>query len=80
MLKLQYFVYPMQRAQSLEKILMLRKIEGKKRRGQQKMRWVDSIINSMDVNLSKHWETVKGRGAWRAAVHGLTESRTQRSD
>ena len=80
MLKLPYFVHLIQRAQSLEKILMLGKIEGRKRRGQQKMRWIDSIINSMDVNLSKHWETMKGSGACHAAVHGVTKSRTQLSD
>ena len=64
----------MQRANSLEKILMLGKIEGQRRRGQQRTRWLDSVTDSMDMNLSKFQETVKDRGAWRAAVYGLTKN------
>ena len=75
-LKLQYFGHLMWRANSLEKILMLGKIEGKKRRGQQRKRWLNSITDSMDMNLSKLQETVKDREAWRAAVHGVTKSAT----
>ena len=73
-MKLQNFGDLMQRANSLEKALMLEKTEGKKRRGQQRMRWLDGITNSMDMNLSKLQEIVEGRGTWRAAVHEVTKS------
>ena len=79
-LKLQYFGHLMWRADSLEKILILEKIEGKRRRRQQRMRWLDSITNSMDVNLGNLQETVEDRGTWRAAVHGVTKSQTWLSD
>ena len=72
-LKLKYFGHLMQRANSLEKPLMLGKIEGRRRRGQQRMRWLNGITDSMDMNLSKLWGTVKDRKAWHVAVHGATK-------
>ena len=80
MLKLQYFGHLMQRAYSLEKTLILGKIEGKRRRGQQKMKWLDSITDLVDMNLSKLRDMVKDKEAWRVAIHGITNSQTWLSD
>ena len=79
-LKLQYFGHLMQRADLLEKVLMLGKTEGKRRRGTQRMRWLDTITDTVNMNLGKLWEMVRDREAWHAAAHGVAKSQTYLSD